>query len=300
MPEQGGGRESTVRLACGRRISFAEYGDPAGVPMVLLHGSPGSRLMFRPADGPARALGLRLICPDRPGCGGSSPDADRTLASNAADTAELLDRIGVDRVILFGVSGGAPYAVAAAAAWGPRIHLLALVSPMGPIADLASQVAVHAGQRAFFLQIGQSPILARPTAGCATALFRASPATFHRLFATILGNPDRTVLMRPEIAAHVIADVGECLRQGPDGALQDLALFGRPWAVSLDAVAAPALVWQGTADVVVPVDLAVALAQRLPSARLITINGAGHFWIYDNIPPVLAEIARTAGQAAPG
>jgi len=299
MADQRGGRESSVRLARGRRIAYAEYGDPAGVPMVLLHGSPGSRLMFRPADAPARALGLRLICPDRPGCGGSSPHPGRTLASGAADTAELLDQIGVARVILFGVSGGAPYAVAAAAAWGPRVRLLALVSPMGPIADLGSEVDLHAGHRAFFLRLGQSAGLARLTAGCATALFRTSPTTFHRLFAASLGDPDRAILMRPEIAAHVIADVGECLRQGPGGALEDLALFGRPWAVPLDAISAPTLVWQGTADVVVPVALTVALAQRLRGARLTTIAGAGHFWIYDNIAPVLAAIAQAAGDDPP-
>jgi pimeloyl-ACP methyl ester carboxylesterase len=294
MTDQRDGRESTVHLACGRQISYAEFGDPAGVPMVLLHGSPGSRLMFRPADAPARALGLRLICPDRPGCGGSSPHPGRTLASGAADTAEMLDRIGVDRVILFGVSGGAPYAVAAAAAWGPRVRLLALVSPMGPIADLSGEIALHTGHRLFFLKLGQSANLARLSALCAAALFRASPTLFHRLFANSLGNPDRAILVRPEIAAHVIADVRECLRQGPAGALQDLALFGRPWGVPLDAVSAPTLVWQGTADVVVPVALGLALAQRLRRARLTTIAGAGHFWIYDNIPPVLAEIARAA------
>jgi pimeloyl-ACP methyl ester carboxylesterase len=59
--------ESEIRYQ-NRRIAFAEYGDPAGKPVFLCHGTPSSRLN-RPDDETTRALGARLIVIDRPGCG---------------------------------------------------------------------------------------------------------------------------------------------------------------------------------------------------------------------------------------
>ena len=57
------------RLPDGRRVGYADYGDPDGFPVFALHGTPGSRTMFRLADASAALKGLRLIAPDRPGYG---------------------------------------------------------------------------------------------------------------------------------------------------------------------------------------------------------------------------------------
>ena len=53
--------EATIRLADGRRLAFAEYGDPEGEPAMLFHGLPGSRLV---AGGPTRRT-RELISPRR-------------------------------------------------------------------------------------------------------------------------------------------------------------------------------------------------------------------------------------------
>src|SRR5690554_337385 len=49
--------DRAVRLPDGRRVSYAEYGDPEGYPVLALHGTPGSRFKFRPADGLAAERG---------------------------------------------------------------------------------------------------------------------------------------------------------------------------------------------------------------------------------------------------
>ena len=56
-----------LTLADGRQLGYAEYGDPRGIPLLALHGTPGSRFMFALGDAPARARGLRIIAPDRAG-----------------------------------------------------------------------------------------------------------------------------------------------------------------------------------------------------------------------------------------
>ena len=54
-------RSSTLRLPDGRRLAYAEYGDPAGRPLIYNHGLLSSRFEAAFADGAARRLGLRLI-----------------------------------------------------------------------------------------------------------------------------------------------------------------------------------------------------------------------------------------------
>src|SRR5205823_3210464 len=51
----------------GRTVGYYEFGDPDGVPVFALHGTPASGAGFVWADDAAREIGVRLIAPDRPG-----------------------------------------------------------------------------------------------------------------------------------------------------------------------------------------------------------------------------------------
>ncbi len=104
----------SLSLGDGRKIGYAEYGDPDGLPVIALHGTPGSRFMFALTDEGARARGLRVIAPERPGYGRSDFHRFETLADTASDVEALADALGLDRFALMGMSGGGPHAVAAA------------------------------------------------------------------------------------------------------------------------------------------------------------------------------------------
>jgi pimeloyl-ACP methyl ester carboxylesterase len=110
-------------LPDGRRIACAEYGDPSGLPVLALHGTPGSRLMFALADRAARDRGIRLIAPERPGYGLSDYRHAESLTQGAEDLSAVADTYELGRFAVIGVSGGGPYAVAAAAAMPDRISL---------------------------------------------------------------------------------------------------------------------------------------------------------------------------------
>jgi pimeloyl-ACP methyl ester carboxylesterase len=56
-------------LPDGRRMCWAEYGDPDGAPLLLFHGNPGSRLCWGEWPGLESLADARLIAPDRPGYG---------------------------------------------------------------------------------------------------------------------------------------------------------------------------------------------------------------------------------------
>src|SRR6516162_4610928 len=96
-------------LPDGRRVGCAEYGDPSGLPVPALHGTPGSRLMFALAHKAARERGLRLIAPERPGYGLSDYRQADSLAQIARDFSVVANAYGLGRFAVMGVSGGAPY-----------------------------------------------------------------------------------------------------------------------------------------------------------------------------------------------
>jgi pimeloyl-ACP methyl ester carboxylesterase len=91
--------------ADGRRVAWAEWGDPEGQPVLLVHRNPGSRLLDPDSTATAPA-GARLITIDRPGYGRTDTDAEPTRAAVASDLAAVVGEIGVDEVALIGWSGG--------------------------------------------------------------------------------------------------------------------------------------------------------------------------------------------------
>ena len=164
----------SLTLGDGRRLAWAEYGDPSGRPLIYCHGFPGSRLEAAMSHDTAARLGIRIIAPDRPGLGRSDYQPGRRLNDFPADLKQLADHLKLGRVAVLGESGGGPYAMAAAAALPERITKLLLVSSIGPPAakaGVAASVAATAmiGLMAVILSAGcrrprPAPWRPRPTA----------------------------------------------------------------------------------------------------------------------------------------
>src|SRR5687768_16128539 len=97
--------DRTIALRDGRSLACAEWGDPSGAPVVLLHGSPSSRL-FRPDEGATASAAVHLITVDRPGYGRSDVDPDRTILGWVDDLTQLVDALELARFALVGHSSG--------------------------------------------------------------------------------------------------------------------------------------------------------------------------------------------------
>lgn len=280
----------TIWLPDGRSLGYAEYGAEGGAPVVALHGVPGTRLMYRPADAVARKLGLRLIAVDRPGFGRSEPMAGRSLGDWVPDFRHLVDTLGLDGFGLVAISGGSPFAVATAAALGSRVRALALVSPMGPVRDVRGEVAVDLSDRFFFLYFARWRRALWLATRTGNALFRRTPGRVYDGFVRTLPAADRDILREPFWKAQVIEDVFESLAQDGVGFRDDLRIFSEPWGLDYTKVSAPTVIWQGLADTIVPVQVALRLGALIPGARVHRIEGAGHFWVYRNFDAVLGAI----------
>ena len=70
-----------MTLPDSRRLSWHEFGDPDGSPVIYTAGTPVSGLGGGSYDEAARAAGLRWISPDKPGYGGSDYQPKRSLTS---------------------------------------------------------------------------------------------------------------------------------------------------------------------------------------------------------------------------
>lgn len=273
-----------------RVLGVCEYGDPDGFPVLAFHGIPGTRLMFRPTDEIARRLGLRIIAPDRPGFGRSTPQKGRKLRDWIGDVDAILAAYNIDRFSLIGVSGGSPFATATAAHFGQRVAGMILFGPMGPVADMGKDAQLTRFQRLLFKRLPWIPGGYHGLLAPANALFRISPSLQYGVFLKLLPEPDRAILSNPALKARIIEDVHESLKQDGDGMRADLRIFAEPWNVDYADITAPTVLWQGLADTIVPVKVAIGLGRLIPGCRIEEIPGGGHFWVYDNIELVLTTL----------
>ena len=259
---------SVVRTDDGRQIAYATYGPPTDDPVVFFHGTPGSRRLGALLEPAARANDVRVIAPDRPGYGRSSPHPDRTVADAAASVRPVLDDAGVESAPLVAFSGGAPYALSTAATPGERVTGVDLIAGATPPSFTDDTPAV---QR---LLTG----LASATPSVLGALFRGQAWVADRADPSfVVGQYAADADAVPgDAAATVKADFLAAFERHWSGAVAEFRDAGADWGIDLDAVGVPVRLWHGTADANVPIAGAERLAEALPTADLRTLNGADH------------------------
>ncbi len=298
-PGKSGRTSQILHLAGGRQIGFAEYGDPQGLPVLAIHGTPGSRFMFALTDKAARQRGLRIIAPERPGYGLSDFRPQESLAEGAGDLKSLADELKLSRFALIGISGGGPYAVAAACAMPDRVVLLALINPVGPVAESQHRIRMSKLHRLIFTRLARSTAACAAFFGSLRALVQFAPGLAYRALMQRVPPSDRIVLAREEVRANLQAALREGLRPGIKGALQDLRLYCAPWGLALDEVDVPAVLWQGSDDTIVPPQAAYDLAEILPNCRLDVVEACGHYWVFTQFERALDPAEAALRQATP-
>jgi proline iminopeptidase len=117
-----------LNVGHGHTIYFEQCGNPAGTPVVIVHGGPGGgcNATMRRFHDPAR---YRIVLFDQRGCGRSEPHASlshNTTWDLVADMERLRQHLGIDRWQLFGGSWGSTLAIAYAETYPSRVMALVL------------------------------------------------------------------------------------------------------------------------------------------------------------------------------
>ena len=225
------------------RLSYDDVGD--GPAVLLLHSTVADRRMWNPQVPALAGAGFRVVRCDLSGFGDSPAPAGPY--DDGLDVIGLLDHLGVDRTALVGASGGGQVALEVAARWPGRVTALVLLCTALPGHPPSPE------RRAFAEQ--EDALLATGDLAAATELN----------VRTFLG---------PRADAATRAHLREMQRHNFDVEGDDFPPL--PVSYDLAAITAPTLLVSGAHDLPDFAEIAAELAGRLPQARHVTLDWAGH------------------------
>jgi pimeloyl-ACP methyl ester carboxylesterase len=278
-----------ITLPDGRRLSWHEFGDPDGSPVIYTAGTPVSGLGGASYDETARPAGLRWISPDKPGYGGSAYHRERTLISWGDDLAALAGHLGLDRFSLAGESGGGPFTLAAAHKLTGRVSAVALIATGGPFSP-AERADMKADNRIMTLLAMNAPML--------------NTIRIAAMRRTMVSTARRERALRRDLATTPAAEhaavqieyeaVTDALKPGTRATVQEVALTKRPWPFPLSEVTTPVHLWHGALDRNAPAAFARRLARELPDATLHISESSGHDVGRDRAAEIMSVLASYA------
>ena len=269
-------RDEVRTLVDGRRVAVARWGADPGLPVVLCHGNPGSRLIC-PDLATTIAAGVQLIAVDRPGIGGSTPRPGFTLRDTADDLAEVLGLLHLDSCTVVGWSAGAHQALALGACHPELVTRVVLAGGPGPPDDpeLVAGRSEAAAMVIDGLSRGSEDAIAEVAARFEGLV--NDPASILRSTLADDTDPDRWLMQDPDVADFLVTMWAEGVRQGSAGlAAMWAAQYALPWGFAPEDLEVPVTVWHGVEDRVCPIGQAQRLTARIPGAQLRPVEGAGH------------------------
>lgn len=287
-------REGTVRTESGGQLQFREDGDPKGVPVFGMHGTPGCRIWARPILESARKQRIRLIAYDRPGYGGSTRVPGRRVVDAAKEAATIADALGIDRFGVWGVSGGGAPALACAAEWPKRVVGVSSLCGIAPYT--AEGLDWYAGMgelnvEDFRLMITDQPAWERKNRRERDELVAATPEQLRAIWASLLSKTDRAGLT-DDVVDFLLTGIKEGLRIGDEGMRDDGLSQVRPWGFDPTAVHVPAQIWHGGDDRFVPLSHGQWLAAHVPRAEAHLLANEGHLTLFfHHVPSVHSWMA---------
>ena len=245
--------EGTIERSDGRQLGYAEYGPADGDPLLLFHGTPGSRYTAGFDSAILKEYGIRLIVPERPGFGKSTFDPNRQFIDWPADVRELTAVLDIDEFSLLGVSGGGPYVLVCAALMPERLSHVGVVSGLGPLTVPGATDGLALISR-FGFKTAPLPFVLWPVLWMVIQAIRIAPG-------------------------H--DDIQEGVRQGPKGPLFEHRLQVRPWGFELGEIPVHVQLWHGEQDTAATISMAEHVAEQLPSSTLHRYPDEGHS-LFDN------------------
>ncbi|MBY0122984.1 alpha/beta fold hydrolase [Bacillus sp. S/N-304-OC-R1] len=268
------------RLKDGRQLGYIEYGQKDGIPVLIFHGTPGSKIWFTEDDEIAKSLGVRLIATDRPGFGTSDRKINRSLADWAFDIQELADGLGIDKFSVIGVSGGGAFAAACAYQIPARLHHVSMIASVAPFINGKPPKTMVKENRLAFTLSKYVPWLMKYSYKMQKKMMEEKPEKF--IQAMKRGNKhliesDRKIAQNDAVIKEMKAHLGEALRLRVDGPIEEVNLLSKPWGFDLNDISIPVHIWHGEDDRMAPFEEIKKVAKAIPKVSNHFIPGAGHF-----------------------
>lgn len=268
--------DSFVTAPDGAALAVTVEGD--GQPLLLIPGLGATRVVFRPLI-PLLTAHFQVAVYDQRGIGASEvTPGPYSTARLAGDATAVLDGLRIDRATVLGASFGGMVAQEVAVGHPARLDALVLAAS-GP---------------------GPAHLVEEPDPAAAAALLgrgARSPEEAYRIACTVLYSRSFQEA-HPEFIEQQIRDRATRPIDGRAFRAQlDASRAHDAWD-RLPSVTAPTLVMHGSEDAVMPLANARALAERIPGARLVVFDGAGHLFFHEEPERTAAVLAEFASEVS--
>jgi pimeloyl-ACP methyl ester carboxylesterase len=234
-----------IRYAGGNALSYSEYGDRNGAPILVQHGIIATISDYHLFDQLIES-GRRVICIARPGYGESSPYPMENMAEWGEIVSILVDALKLSQFDILGMSSGAPYSYAIGYKLPDKVRNIFIFSGIPALYD-AKVIEFWPYEVKKNASIAEMEKVAREI---------------------FFSNPTNEDLSRNDIKDSMMND---CF-----GIAQDLRLRGMDWGFTLSEVREPVYMEHSRTDSGVPFITAEMTAKLLPNCQL-EIRDGEHF-----------------------
>ena len=275
----------TIAVGGGRELCLEMAGEPNGKPNLVHSGLPMSRRLYGGWIADAEKKGIRLIGYDRPGYGGSTAHPGYTVASGAQDVRAIAEALGHDRLGIWGISGGGPYALGCAALLPDMAVAVAAVASIAPYGIEGFDYFAGMGEsnaEGVELFFSDPEAYRRELREDREKILAATPEQFAEAFESVLSPADAEVLTG-DLARWFAETQQVALSAGDQGWWDDEAAPLTSWGFDLGDIRVPVKIWHGRQDRIVPVQHGQWLAAGIPGAEADISDRDGHLTMIGRI-----------------
>lgn len=281
-----------------RRICYDTSGDPDGLPLFSLHGTPGCRLNRYPDSDRVAETGARLITYDRPGYGQSDRHRGRTVVDCVTDVTAIADALGIDRFAITGGSGGGPHCLAVAARLPERVLIARCVVGIAPYPtdglDWFGGMDPENVKEFGWALAGEETLVPELQREASAMLERIAQDPSTALGDFELSEADLAAFAHPITQRIMSQSMPETFANGVYGWADDDLAFTVPWGFDVAEIKVPIQVWYGETDVLVPAAHGRWLAEHVPGATVNVKTDKGHMSHPDEALAETADLVQAA------
>ncbi|MEJ2286831.1 MAG: alpha/beta hydrolase, partial [Desulfobacterales bacterium] len=235
-------------------IEYKIYGDKGPV-ILIIHGTPGGYDQGAPIEG------YRVLSVSRPGYLRTSLQVGKTPAEQAQALSALLETLNIEKVCVWGASGGGPSAICFAALFPEKTSALFLLMAV------SQSWEPHEEKPSFM----QSDFLT-----WALGSIMQNDSVLKATLKVLIPNPDTRQLIL-EDHEKIEKVKGLLWTTWPPskrylGELNDVSQF-RSLALPASKIKIPTLIIHGSEDINAPVSQSKKLAEQIPGSKLVILKG---------------------------
>lgn len=285
------GHEKILIDPQGRKIAYTWFGDQAGTPALLSHGSLTGYLFTHDVRKAIKAAGIKIYIVCRPGFGNSDPNLDVDALEGARlATIAVMDHLGLTSVPAIGLASGTVALLYTAAREPGRISGILSFGGSVPLDNDAHYKDLPAITRVMLMlaKYSQHAVRLALRSGYRQVIKQGPSYMLQKIYG--VAPADRYTTSDPDMLALLAASARMLTTFGTDTFERDFQLIIYGWRQDFEATALPLHVIQGEDDPVFLQKHSQVLAQLYPHYTLHTVKGAGQLVFLQDEAATLAAV----------